>query len=69
MKTKQEILNYLENRKEIYQNNIIRYNEILTHLSHNSNDYMMYELLRNKTKENLIVINDLLDFINDNIEN
>ena len=64
MKTKQEILDYLNWRKEYYQNNILRYNEILAHLKFNSNDYLMYDFLRRETKGDLNVINDILDFIN-----
>lgn len=65
MKTKQEILDYLNWRKEYYQNNILRYNEILAHLNFNSNDYIMYDLLRKMDKKDLNVINEILDFINE----
>ena len=65
MKTKQEILDYVNFRKEYYQRNILWYNERLAHLNFDSNDYMMYDLMRKMEIAHLYAINDLLDFIND----
>ena len=64
MKTKQEILDYLNYRKEFYQKNILRYNEILAYLDIKSNDYIMYSMLRKMDKQDLDLINEILDFIN-----
>lgn len=64
MKTKQEILDYLKDRKEQYQKNILWYNAELVYLDFDSNDYIMYDLMRKMERAHLYVINDLLDFIN-----
>ena len=64
MKTKQEILDYVNFRKEYYQRNILWYNERLADLNFDSNDYMMYDLMRKMEIAHLYAINDLLDFIN-----
>ena len=64
MKTKQEILDYVNFRKEYYQRNIRWYNERLADLNFDSNDYMMYDLMRKMEIAHLYAINDLLDFIN-----
>ena len=65
MKTKQEILDYVNFKKEYYQRNILWYNERLSHLNFDSNDYMMYDLMRKMEIAHLYAINDLLDFINE----
>lgn len=65
MKTKQEILNYLNLMKGKYEENIIRYDEILNNLDLKSNDYKMFDLMKKKDKEHLYQINNLLDFINE----
>ena len=64
MKTKQEILDYLKDRKEQYQKNILWYNAELVYLDFDSNDYIMYDLMKKMERAHLYVINDLLDFIN-----
>ena len=64
MKTKQEILDYLNSRKELYQRNILWYNAQLAYLEFNSNDYIMYDLMRKMERAHLYTINDILEFIN-----
>ena len=64
MKTKQEILDHLNSRKEQYQKNILWYNAECVYLDFDSNDYIMYDLMRKMERAHLYVINDLLDFIN-----
>ena len=64
MKTKKEILDYLNLMKGKYEDNILRYEEILNHLDLKSNDYKMFDLMKKKDKEHLYAINNLLDFIN-----
>ena len=64
MKTKQEILDYLNSRKEQYQKNILWYNAECVYLDFDNNDYIMYDLMRKMERAHLYVINDLLDFIN-----
>ena len=64
MKTKQEILDYLNFRKEYYQRNILYYKEILAYLDLHSNDYKVYYELKKIEIAHLYAINDLLDFIN-----
>ena len=64
MKTKQEILDYLNSRKELYQRNILWYNAECVYLEFDSNDYIMYDLMRKMERAHLYVINDLLNFIN-----
>ena len=65
MKTKQEILNYLNFRKEYYQRNILFYKEKLAYLDFESNDYIMYHEMKKMEIAHLYAINDLLDFINE----
>lgn len=64
MKTKKEIVDYLNLRKEQYQKNILWYNAECVYLAFDSNDYIMYDLMRKMERAHLYVINDLLDFIN-----
>ena len=64
MKTKQEILDYLNFRKEYYQRNILFYKEKLAYLDFDSNDYIMYNELKKMEIAHLYAINDLLEFIN-----
>lgn len=68
MKTKKEILkgilDYLNSSKEKYQNNLHRYNEILDNLSHDSNDYKTYYMLRELDKTLLDIVNDEIDYFN-----
>ena len=64
MKTKQEILDYLNSRKELYQRNILWYNAQLAYLEFGTNDYIMYDLLRKMEIAHLYTINDILEFIN-----
>ena len=64
MKTKQEILEEVEWKKEFYENRIKRYNEIIIYLDVKSDDYKVYRMLKQIEESKLEVINDLLDFIN-----
>ena len=64
MKTKQEILDYLNFRKEYYERNILFYKEKLAYLDFDSNDYMMYDLMRKMEIAHLYTVNEILDFIN-----
>ena len=64
MKTKQEILDYLNFRKEYYQRNILFYKEKLAYLDFDTNDYIMYNELKKIEIAHLYAINDILDFIN-----
>ena len=66
MKTKQEILEEVEWKKEFYENRIKRYNEIIIYLDVKSDDYKVYRMLKQIEESKLEVINDLLDFINGN---
>ena len=63
MKTKQEIVDYLNLRKEQYQKNIVWYNAECVYLDFDSNDYIMYDLMRKMERAHLYVINDLLNSI------
>ena len=64
MKTKQEILDYLKDKKEAYQKNIQWYNAELVYLDFDSNDFMMYDLMRKMEIAHLYTVNEILDFIN-----
>ena len=64
MRTKQEILEEVEWKKEFYENRIKRYNEIIIYLDVKSDDYKVYRMLKQIEESKLEVINDLLDFIN-----
>ena len=64
MKTKQEIVDYLNLRKAQYEKNILWYNAELVYLDFDSNDYIMYYELKKIEIAHLYAINDLLDFIN-----
>ena len=64
MKTKQEILEEVEWRKEYYENSIKRYKEIISTYNFKSDEYKVYLWLRQLEEAKLEVINDLLDFIN-----
>ena len=63
MKTKQEILEEVEWRKEYYENSIKRYNEIIPTYNFKTDEYKVYLWLRQIEEAKLEVINDLLDFI------
>ena len=62
MRTKQEILDDLNLQKEKYQNNIIRYDEILDNLDIKSNEYKIYYMLLELDKYLLTIIMDELDY-------
>ena len=64
MRTKQEILEEVEWKKEFYENRIKQYNEIIIYLDVKSDDYKVYRMLKQIEESKLEVINDLLDFIN-----
>ena len=64
MKTKQEILEEVEWRKEYYENSIKRYKEMMPTFNFKSDEYKVYVLLKQIEEAKLEVINDLLDFIN-----
>lgn len=63
MKTKQEILEEVEWRKEFYENSIKRYNEIMVSLDFKSDEYKVYLYLKQQEESKLDVINHLLSFI------
>ena len=64
MKTKQEILEEVEWRKEYYENSIKRYKEIISTYNFKSDEYKVYVWLKQIEEAKLEVIKDLLDFIN-----
>ena len=68
MKTKQEILEEVEWRKEYYENSIKRYKEMIPTFNFKSDEYKVYVWLKQIEKSKLEVINDLLDFINRKID-
>lgn len=63
MKTKQEILEEVEWRKEYYENSIKRYKEIIPTYNFKSDEYKVYVWLKQIEESKLEVINDLLEFI------
>lgn len=63
MRTKQEILEEVEWRKEFYENSIKRYNEIMVSLDFKSDEYKVYLYLKQQEESKLDVINHLLSFI------
>ena len=64
MRTKQEILEEVEWRKEYYENSIKRYNEIIPTYNFKTDEYKAYVWLKEIEKAKLEVIIDLLEFIN-----
>lgn len=64
MKTKQEILEEVEWRKEYYENSINRYKEIIPTYNFKSDEYKVYVWLKQIEESKLEVIKDLLEFIN-----
>ena len=64
MKTKQEILEEVEWKKEFYENSIKRYKEIILTYNFKSDEYKVYVWLKQIEEAKLEVINDLLEFIN-----
>ena len=63
MRTKQEILEEVEWRKEYYENSIKRYKEIIPTYNFKNDEYKVYLWLKQLEEAKLEVINDLLDFI------
>ena len=63
MRTKQEILEEVEWRKEFYENSIKRYKEIISTYNFKTDEYKVYVWLKQIEEAKLEVINDLLDFI------
>ena len=63
MKTKQEILEEVEWRKEYYENSIKRYKEMIPTFNFKSDEYKVYIWLKQIEEAKLEVVNDLLDFI------
>lgn len=63
MRTKQEILEEVEWRKEFYENSIKRYKEIMISLDFKSDEYRVYLYLKQQEESKLDVINHLLSFI------
>ena len=63
MKTKQEILEEVEWRKEYYENSIKRYKEMIPTFNFKSDEYKVYVWLKQIEESKLEVINDLLEFI------
>ena len=68
MRTKQEILEEVEWRKEYYENSIKRYKEMIPTFNFKSDEYKVYVWLKQIEESKLEVINDLLDFINRKID-
>ena len=68
MKTKQEILEEVEWRKEFYERSIKRYKEIMSNVDFKSDEYRVYVWLKQIEESKLEVINDLLDFINGKVD-
>ena len=68
MKTKQEILEEVEWRKEYYENSIKRYKEMIPTFNYKSDEYKVYVWLKQIEEAKLEVIKDLLEFINKNEE-
>ena len=68
MRTKQEILEEVEWRKEYYENSIKRYKEIIPTYNFKTDEYKVYVLLKQIEESKLAVINDLLDFINGKVD-
>ena len=64
MKTKQEILEEVEWRKEYYENSIKRYKEMIPTFNFKSDEYKVYVWLKQIEEAKLEVIKDLLEFIN-----
>ena len=63
MKTKQEILEEIEWRKEYYENSIKRYKEMIPTFNFKSDEYKVYVWLKQIEEAKLEVVNDLLSFI------
>ena len=63
MRTKQEILEEVEWRKEYYENSIKRYKEIIPTYNFKTDEYKVYLWLKQLEEAKLEVINALLDFI------
>ena len=68
MRTKQEILEEVEWRKEYYENSIKRYKEMIPTFNFKSDEYKVYVWLKQIEESKLEVINDLLDFINRKVD-
>ena len=60
MRTKQEILEEVEWRKEYYENSIKRYKEIISTYNFKTDEYKVYVWLKQIEEAKLEVINDLL---------
>lgn len=65
MKTKQEILDYLKDRKEYYQCQINWCKDFITKLDLNSINYKSYKWLISDYESRLDVIQDLLNAISE----
>ena len=65
MKTKQEILEEVEWRKEYYENSIKRYKEMIPTFNFKSDEYKVYVWLKQIEESKLEVIIDLLNFIHE----
>ena len=65
MRTKKEILEEVEWRKEFYENSIKRYQEIICGVDFKSDEYKVYNWLKQMEESRLEVINDLLNFIDE----
>lgn len=68
MRTKQEILEEVEWRKEYYENSIKRYKEMIPTFNFKSDEYKVYVWLKQIEESKLEVINDLLDFIKEKVD-
>ena len=61
MKTKKEILEEVEWRKEYYENSVKRYKEMIPTFKFKSDESKVYVLLKQIEEAKLEVINDLLE--------
>ena len=64
MKTKIEILDYLRLKKLYYNVEYTSYRDMLKNSKVGSNDFRLYTIMVEKTYSKLVLVSDLLDFIN-----
>ena len=64
MKTKSEILDYLRLKKLYYNVEYTSYRDMLKNSKVGSNDFRLYTIMVEKTYSKLVLVSDLLDFIN-----
>lgn len=64
MKTKNEILDYLRLKKLYYNVEYASYRDMLKNTKVGSDDFRLYTIMAEKTYSKLVLVSDLLDFIN-----